>query len=314
MRIYQSASLAANTRRNYQSRQRIFKRFCCSINVHPRTPLTEPQLCMCIVQFAHSHSVNSVDGYVSAIQHYYSTHSLGPLPRGFNYQSTRLGLKNYFGCLQWKRPRLPITLSHLVTIRSHLDFTIFTDARDWCAYLFAFFGLLRVREFTNSSLLFKHVSCQEWGIQLTIMSSKTSLHPAVVNLIKRDDLLCPVAAYTHYVSLVPRALSSIGACPFFLSSDATTQPLMYNAFNDQLKSRVKEWLGLDPTLYATHSFRRGGATLMYLLGVPEATIQVHGRWKTFTSRDYFDWSATDQLMATRLLLEVTQPLFQLNSV
>lgn len=311
MRLYQQASLAANTRRNYDSRQRLFKRFCHSIGHNVRVPLTESQLSMCIVQFAHSHSVNSIDGYISAIQHYYNDHNLGDLPRGFHYQATRLGLKNYFGSLHFKRPRQPITLSHLITIRSNLVLSVFTDARDWCAYLFAYFGLLRVREFTDASLLFKHVIPHSWGIQLVIVSSKTSLHPTSVNLIKRDDILCPLAAYKAYALLVPLALSSIGSCPFFLSSATTTAPLKYySSFNEQLKVRVKEWLGLDPSLYATHSFRRGGATLMYLLGIPEATIGVHGRWKSFTSRDYFDWSATDQLMATRLPLEITQPMFK----
>jgi len=44
----------------------------------------------------------------------------------------------------------------------------------------------------------------------------------------------------------------------------------------------------DPATYAGHSFRRGGATAMFLAGVPEATIAAHGRWKSLAYREYFD--------------------------
>lgn len=265
---------------------------------------------MAAVQYALTHKITGLDGYFSAIQHYYNSHGMGLLPRGFQFKSTRKGLINFFGMTEFRTPKQPITLQQLVAIYTKLDFTLFDHARDWCSYIFAFFGLLRVSEFTQGSLHYHQVAKRDWGIELTIAFSKTSLEPVKINLIKREDIFCPIRAYDNYVAFIPAKLKCIKSAPFFRQSALSTGALKRDTFNITLKHRVQHWLGLDPTAYATHSFRRGGTTLLYSLGASEAVIQHHGRWSSLTSRDYFQWSATDQLQATRYLLESTSILFK----
>jgi hypothetical protein len=175
----------------------------------------------------------------------------------------------------------------LHAIRPHLDLRVFADARDWCAALFAFFGLLRVKEYTCSGLLREHVSVHPWGISLAIPFSKTSLIPAAVAIIRRDDGLCPVAAHRAYTSLLPARLRK-AAVPYFLHDDSTTAPLTDLTFIRHVRRWVRDLLHASPAQYSGHSFRRGGTTALQMAGVPESTIASHGRWKSLAYRSYFD--------------------------
>jgi hypothetical protein len=44
-------------------------------------------------------------------------------------------------------------------------------------------------------------------------------------------------------------------------------------------------LGLDPTLYVTHSGRRGGATRTANVDVPDRLFKEHGSWKSERAKD-----------------------------
>ena len=117
--------------------------------------------------------------------------------------------------------------------------------------------------------------------------SKTSLIPTSVAIIRRDDALCPVAAYLAYTALVPLHLRQHGH-PFFLHSPSSATPLSDVTFTRGVRRWVRDHLHESPDDYSGHSFRRGGATAMQLAGVPESTIAAHGRWKSLAYRTYFD--------------------------
>ena len=66
----------------------------------------------------------------------------------------------------------------------------------------------------------------------------------------------------------------------------------------------KSWvaaIGLDPTEYATHSCRRGGATDQRAAGVPEELVMDNGRWRSRkTMMTYFDLDVEFTLRAKRM--------------
>jgi integrase len=128
------------------------------------------------------------------------------------------------------------------------------------------------------------VTPHRWGVSLTIPFSKTSLIPTTVDIVRRDDQLCPLLAYQSYWALLPvgrRAPLS----PFFLQSPTSSSPLTDTQFIKRVRSLVRSALHRDPSTYA---FRRGGTTALLLAGVPEATIALHGRWRSLAYRGYLD--------------------------
>lgn len=199
------------------------------------------------------------------------------------------GLANFYGDINFSEPHPAFTIEDLRGIHATLDLTTFADARDWCASLFAFFGLLRIKEYLCSGLLTQHVTQEPWGINLTVPFSKTSLIPTAVAIIRRGDALCPVAAYHAYLSHLPPRPRRPGL-PFFVHHPHSDSGLSDITFI----RHVRRWLtrvlpaGRDADEYTGHSFRRGGTTALFLADVPEATIAAHGRWKSTAYRGYFD--------------------------
>ena len=280
-------SLRLNTQRAYSSRQRTYDTLCRSIGIDPEVPITERRLCAVCILFAQSHRITTLSGFVSAVNQFVLGLGHPPLPRGALYDRVRAGLANWYGDTNFHEPSKAITSEALFTIHPHLDLTSFTDARDWCASLFAFYGLLRIKEYTCSGLLRQQVTVAQWGINLTLPFSKTSLIPTSVAIIRRDDALCPVAAFYAYTACVPSQLRQPDL-PFFLHSSSSATPLSDVTFTRSVRRWIRDHLREPPDDYSGHSFRRGGATAMQLAGVPESTIAAHGRWKSLAYRTYFD--------------------------
>ena len=257
------------------------------MRIDASVPLTETQLCGVCILYAQQHRVTGLAGFVSAVAHHAMRMGHPDLPRGRTFDRVKAGILNWYGHDNVAQPARGFTLQDLHAIRPHLDLRVFADARDWCAALFAFFGLLRIKEYTCAGLLREHVSVQPWGISLAIPFSKTSLIPAAVAIIRRDDGLCPVAAHRAYSRLLPAHLRRKTA-PYFLHDAATAAPLTDLTFIRHVRRWVRDLLHASPTEYSGHSFRRGGTTALQMAGVPESTIASHGRWKSLAYRSYFD--------------------------
>jgi hypothetical protein len=224
---------------------------------------------------------------VSAVNHYALSLGHPPLPRGHLFDRVRIGLANWYGDTNFPESVKSISLDMLWALRVHVDLASFADARDWCASLLAFFGLLRIKEYTCAGLLAQDVAVEPWGVSLSLPFSKTSLIPTVISIIRRDDALCPVAASRAYLRLVPAQFKSPGQ-PFFLATPSSASPLSDLTFIRNVRRWIRAVFQDDPLLYSGHSFRRGGTTALQIAGVPESTIAKHGRWKSLAYRGYFD--------------------------
>lgn len=280
-------SLRLNTRLAYESRQRVFHAICAQMRIDSTAPLSELQLCGVCIVYAQRHRITSLAGFISAVAHYAMRRGFPDLPRGRTFDRVKAGLLNWYGDTNFSEPARGFTVADLLAIRAHINLAVFPDARDWCAALFAFYGLLRIREYTCSGLLRQHVTVHGWGINLAVPFSKTSLIPTAVALIRRDDILCPVAAHRAYTRLLPVRLRGIDA-PYFLHNNTTSAPLTDVTFIRHVRRWVRDALHRPPDEYSGHSFRRGGTTALQIAGVPESTIASHGRWKSLAYRSYFD--------------------------
>lgn len=255
---------------------------------------------MAIIDYTRTHKFTTLPTYISALANWFHEHELGDLPRHRLFKRVMAGLNNVFSLTDTVVPKAAFTLAHLTTIHSHLDLTSFDDVRDWCTYVFAFFGLLRIHEYVTPALQYQHVKVFRWGVSITIAFSKTNLQPVKVRLATRNDIFDPINACVRYLSFVKPTTGLLPHTPFFLASPTKSTPLSDKTFLTRLKLRVQHHLHLDPSQFAGHSFRRGGTTALFLAGVPETVIAAHGRWKSLTYRRYFD-ATVNALLPTLLL-------------
>ena len=138
------------------------------------------------------------------------------------------------------------------------------------AMSFAFFGMLRVSEYTlarsvkfspNSTLLCQDVSLVGDCIHIYIKASKTDPFRSgvTIRVARSRGRCCPVRAFVHYRSL--RRFWSGPLCSFADGSFLT-------------RSRLSLILNLclHQSNVSTHSFRIGGASAAAAVGVPDSSI------------------------------------------
>jgi integrase len=244
---------------------------------------------------------------MSALSWWHKVSGYGDLPRNGRWSRVRQGLHNVYGQFDKTEPAFALSLTQIYRFLPKLDLRSFDAARNWCATLFGFFGLLRVGEYTAISakavhLRVKHVSVTKEGLRLIVPFSKTSLTPHAVYICKRDDDLCPVAAYDYYLSFFRRSRSPDE--PFFVTTPhlaAAHVSLAPDPFSRWLKQQAGR-IGLPIDKVTGHSLRRGGTTALFIAGVSETIIARHGRWRSTCYRRYFDHQ-TPEYMATTILLQ-----------
>jgi hypothetical protein len=295
-------SLRYNTRKTYGAHHRAYFALC-SDSASGVCQLTEDNLCLIVaVDSSRGHKITTIPGFIAAIANHALTQRHGPLPRGTRFDQLMAGLRNYYGNENVSVPKTALTMSDLVAFHPHVDRSTFEGARDWCAYMLAFFGLPRVGEYTDGRLRMQDVRLTPWGVSLIIPFSKTSLIPTQVDIVSRTDVLCPARALSDYLSfftLYP-GLPHQPADPLFISRlPSGFTPLSSGDFINRMRAiLLVAFPGRDPNSYAGHSFRRGGTTALRLAGVSDSIIQQHGRWKSDAYRAYID---SDHNLQTRLM-------------
>ena len=74
----------------------------------------------------------------------------------------------------------------------------------------------------------------------------------------------------------------------------------HKLFVDKLKATLL-LAGLDPTDISCHSFRRGGATLAFTLGLSTSDIKLRGDWQSSAYERYLCISTEANLSSARTL-------------
>ena len=198
-------------------------------------------------------------------------------------------------------PRLPITINILKGICSLLDRGFSGHFEDTCfkaVCLMAFFAFLRCGEFTcissfdpSSNLCLSDVEFQftEFTASAYILNLKVSKTDPFrtgckLSLFRINSVLCPVSAMLKYMKL-RRSRGAISTDPLFVNGD--NQPLTRTYFLHTLRSLLS-CLGVNSSLYAGHSFRRGAASMAAKANVPDHLIKVLGRWSSDCYQRYID--------------------------
>ena len=188
-------------------------------------------------------------------------------------------------------PRIPITPAHLRLLLQYVrDAHSPADAACFrAAFTLAFFGLLRVSEFTcpgprlfdagqHLSTLDIRFSNNPRMMHVRIKVSKTDPFRlgCTIRVASTGNSLCPVNAMRAYLRVRPPILG-----PLFLFQDGS-----YLTRSRMQAVLAQTFPFATPGSMGTHSFRIGGASMLCSLGVPDATVQLLGRWSSDAFRRY----------------------------
>lgn len=211
---------------------------------------------------------------------------------------------------------LPITPQILKDVFIYLDVSKPIDATFWCLFLFMFFLMARksnmvpgsYADFDPDKQLLRHdIKVFENMLVVQIKWSKTNQFGS--RLLKvplaaiPQSRLCPVWAFKHMISLTPGAGREPAFC--IKQRKGSLQPLLYSQLQERLKYLIFK-TGRDPSLYSSHSFRRGGCTWAFKAGVPTGLIQHHGDWlsecyKRYLAFDFHEKLSVSGRMAAKIM-------------
>ena len=199
--------------------------FAGPIEVHPSPPLEE-MLILYVTELATHSSHGNIKMHLAAIRYFSIQYtSQSPIHLFQRLYYLLKGIKRTQGRSRKKPPRAPVTPSLLVRIRTSL-FASFRPYEDkvmlWSAILVAFFGFLRVSEYTSThitryeestTLLVSDVSLGYAHVGINIKASKTDpfREGVLLRIARNDSLLCPFQAVKEYLSLRP-----VGYGPLFV--------------------------------------------------------------------------------------------------
>ncbi|XP_006821479.1 uncharacterized protein LOC102808192 [Saccoglossus kowalevskii] len=206
-----------------------------------------------------------------------------------NLHRTLQGIK-----LQYSAPvrnRLPVTISILRTLKNALRYSQSLIPVDqlmmWSAFTIAFFGFLRVSEFTaQSPTNFNepttmvrsdiHFDQSLNSLNITIKSSKTDPFRRGQNIIvaASGSSVCAVRAYLRYTSVALHPTQS-PAFQFMDGSFLTRQRITFEL--QRLLARAGFY---NTSQYTSHSFWSGAATTAAAAGIPDWLIKCLGRWQS----------------------------------
>jgi integrase len=261
-------------------------------------PVSSVTLCRYVAYLAERLGFASIAQYINIIRLLHLECGYpNPLSSDHALHSVLQGIKRVKG--NHVHHKEPITPALLLSVRRQLDLSNVHNSAFWAACLLLFFGLFRKSNVLVSSLKdfnrLKHLSREDltfhsWGISVIVRWSKTIqcqeriLHVPLIALPGHP--LCPVTALINYIRL------SVGAS---LSGPAFTVPgrgnclipLSSRTFTTRLRSLLSA-CGVPPEHFATHSFRRGGATWALQCGLPPDVVRMLGDWRSDAYLKYID--------------------------
>ena len=296
-------SIAPSTRRNYSSAVNAYHQFCVQHTLIPFPP-TEQTLILFATHIASFSSHSNVKVHLSGIKHHAIIHNNYIPFRDYHrlYLLMR-GIKRSQGRSRSLPKRLPITPSLLRIIKVSLfnSSRLYEDKlMIWAAITTAFFGFLRISEYTShrkstydpsSTLLYTDIALHAHAAAVHIKTSKTDpfRHGVTVRLQENYTDICPIQALRAYINVHPTR-----AGPLFTFKDNTY--LTRSNINSILKTTSGGAANIS-----SHSLRIGAASTAAAMGYPKYLIQSLGRWSSDCFRRYIRISdSTIRLASTAM--------------
>ena len=202
------------------------------------------------------------------------------------------------------RIRAPVTTELLGKIRQILDWESVDDKVFFAMACLCTYGMFRLNEVFEDTALgdpglrvrdVTVVSNSEFHIRVVQCKTDTRGRGATVELFANGSPSCPFQAFIVGYWW-PVGHKRPKHAPLFAWHDGSV--VKRKEFVKKMRAVVTK-LGLDPTHYSGHSFRRGGATSLATAGVSDATIRELGRWKSLSYQLYVDTTKEAKAQASK---------------
>jgi hypothetical protein len=282
------AGLAPSTRHTYGKTWRKFVEFSDICGLDTSLPVIEDNLCLFAAHLSRTNAYKSVKGALAAIRSFHTDN-------GFLLQTSSMmrlmricdGIRRSKGEVS-ERPRLPITVDILNRMAAVLDWSIAEDVLLYAISSVATHGLFRLGELVGVTegedigVCWKHVSKEgdgAWSFKLEQSKTDPFRHGVIIKVFKNQSISCPFQAFQRFVD---RARSMRSEDPVF---SIHGERVGRTWVTKQLRKCLAK-IGLEPSHYSGHSFRKGGASSLAERGVPDSIIKVMGRWKSVAYQRY----------------------------
>ena len=311
---YYFNGIASSTLQAYNTGQTRYLKFCKHINTPP-LPTSETTLLLFSAYLAQQPlAYTTIKVYLSTVRHLHTTlgfHSVYAEQVTPRLQLVLKGIKKKQLHSESPRERLPITTAIMTRIHNIFARTPndYHSIMMWAACNLAFFGFLRCGEFTipcegdfdpevhltiNDIAIDDHIMPST--VRVRIKQSKTDPFREGISLFlgKTDHTIYPIKGILPYLAIRGKKLG-----PLFLTKD--NKPLTRQKFHSTL-AVVLQQVGLDNKKYNTHSFRIGAATSARQAGIPDAPIQMLGRWQSSAYKQYIKTPQEDLASLSKQLI------------
>lgn len=201
---------------------------------------------------------------------------------------------------------LPITPEMLILMYQFVDINNPAELAHWTSFIFALRLLYRKSSIAPESL-------PKFDPKTGLSREKAVLTNNVVLVYQNHSKTDQFMASTRVTPLIPSSILALDpvfhysklvsenvverTCPAFSFLDSgRVRCVTHKSFTEFLKKLLFK-IGVDPGKWTGHSFRRGGASLLYRLGMDPLTIQACGDWSSDTFLRYIEvnfdrlWSA-----------------------
>ena len=306
---YASMSLyyTKKSRQNVLSHLRQLSLFCVAFN-EPFLPASSYALLGFAELMSRAVSFDHVQHIFSSIKFLHDFH-------GFHYEGDSFKFKVLLHGLKRKLARpakqaLPITPEMLILMYQFVNIHRPYELAHWCSFRFALRLLYRKSSIAPESFssfdfrtgLSRSKIVISDGIALVYQNhSKTNQFMAanrVIPVVPGCTLaLNPVF---HYEKLLRENIVPVNYPAFSFIENSRIKCVTHRSFSSFLKLLLSK-IGLNRDDWTGHSFRRGGASLLYRLGLDPISIQACGDWSSDTYLRYLEVNF-DRLWAAQIAM------------
>jgi hypothetical protein len=305
-----AAALADSTKGQYKSTEEIFLLFCLFIKGSQQfMPVSDELLALYLQWRSLTVDPKNLKTGLSAVRflHERLGYTWKPVIERFRVHRCLMGLKRL--CCTPVQQKLPITPAILARMRrcQTINWENPYMVVIWAAMLVAFFCFLRKDNFTvqkkdaynyRQHLARGDVRFDAESLQFTFRHSKTNqlglrVHKTVA-VAMPGRVLDPYEAVAKAFALCPRATARDPAFAVPTGKGQST-PLTHGMFVATLRRCLHE-IGIDHTKYSGHSFRRGGATFAFRMGMDPLLIKRMGDWMSDAYMGYIEHHTPEGLV------------------